>query len=100
MDTHLKLLADAGLEVSAAEEALEETAYQTAREALDRAEEHLAELRSHWPQMNEPERAIVGRTAAPLKARIEAASRRIPKHTALAVVPAEHDPEQDLDPAA
>jgi hypothetical protein len=97
---HLKLLAEASLEVTAAEEAIEETAHQTAREALDRAEEHLAELRAGWPDMNTAERDIVGKTATPLKTRMDAAAKRIPKRTTLVQVAEEPDPEQELDPAA
>ncbi len=100
MDAHLKLLAEAGLQVTAAEEAIAETAYGTAREALDVAEELLAQLRTGWPKMGAAERDIVGRTAAPLKARIEAAARLIPKRVALSEVAPEHDPEEDLEPAA
>lgn len=100
MDAHLKVLADAGLAVTEAEEAIGETAYGTAREALDRAGEHLAALRAAWPSMTGPERDIVGRTAAPLRARLEAAAARIPKRTALTEVAPEHDPEEDLEPAA
>jgi len=97
---HLKLLADASLQVEAAEAAIAETAYQNAREALDVAEEHLAELREAWPEMSGSERQIVGKTAAPLKARVDEAAKRIPKRTTLTEVAEEADPEQEIEPAA
>jgi len=97
---HLKLLADASLQVEAAEAAIAETAYQNAREALDVAEEHLAELREAWPEMGSAERQIVGKTATPLKARIDAAAKLIPKRTTLTEVAEEADPEQEIEPAA
>jgi len=100
MDTHLKLLAEAGLHVTAAEEAVAETAHQTARDELDHAEEQLAELRAGWPEMSGAERAIVGPTAKALKERMDAAARRIPKRTTLTEVAAEPDPEEEIEPAA
>lgn len=100
MDTHLKMLAEAGLQVEAAEAAIAETAYQNAREALDIAEEQLAALREGWPEMTTSERRIVGGTAPPLKARIEAAAKLIPKRTTLTEVAEEADPEQEIEPAA
>jgi hypothetical protein len=50
--------------------------------------------------MSAPEREIIGRTAGPLRARADNLVRLIPKHTALSEGTPEHDPEQDLDPAA
>jgi hypothetical protein len=100
MDTHLKLLAEASLQVTAAEEAITETAYQNAREALDLAEEQLAELREGWPTMSASERTIIAGTATPLKARIDAATKLIPKRTTLTEVAMEADPEEDVEPAA
>jgi len=100
MDTHLKRLAEAGLHVTAAEEAIEETAHQTARDELDRAEEELDALRASWGDMSGAERAIVGPTAKALTQRIAAAARRIPKRTTLTEVAAEPDPEEEIEPAA
>jgi len=100
MDAHLKLLAEAGLHVSAAEEAVEETAHTTARDELDLAEEQLVELRTGWPSMSQAERGIVGPTAAGLKRRMDAVAARIPKRTTLSEVAGEPDPEEDIEPAA
>ena len=83
MDALLKLAADAGLEVSAAEEALDEGAHQAARDALDRAADVLAELRRRWPEMSPAERAVVGRAAGAVRARLDAAAARVPRRTTL-----------------
>src|SRR4051794_34496685 len=100
MDELLKLLADAGLAATAAEEALDEGAHGTAREELDRGGDALAELRSRWPSMSAAERGVVGKAAAGVKSRLDAAERRLPRRSALTQVAAEEDPEQDADPDA
>jgi hypothetical protein len=98
MDDLLKRVAEAGLALGAAEEALEEGRSSVARDALDETDEILAELRGRWPQMNGAERAMVGRTAAPLRGRLEAARRRVPPLRAVSESAPEVDPEQDIDP--
>src|SRR3954454_22357039 len=98
MDTHLKLLADASLEVGAAEEALGEAAFNTARERLDAAGAVLSELRSQWPSMSAPERLLVGPAAAQVRGRLDAAAARVPRLSALSVGAPVHDPEQDAEP--
>jgi hypothetical protein len=50
--------------------------------------------------MSTSERAVVGRTAAPVSRRLETIKRRLPRASALSDAPAEHDPEQERDPAA
>jgi hypothetical protein len=100
VDEHLKLLADTGLEVSAAEEALEAGDPGPAREPLARAEDVLTGLRARWAGMSAAERAIIGPAAADLRRRVDAALARLPKRAALAEGEAEHDAEQDLDPEA
>jgi hypothetical protein len=98
MDSHLKLLADASLDVAAAEEALAEEAFHTAGARLDAAREQLAELRERWAAMTAAERAVVGPAAASVRERLEAAARRVPRLTALSVGAAVVDPEQDAAP--
>ena len=98
MDHHLKLLADAGLEATAAEEALKAGDPGPAREPLGRVEDALAELRALWPAMSPAERAIVGPSAAALRKRLDGALARLPKRTALATGTVEHDAEEDVDP--
>lgn len=98
MDALLKQLADASMAVGEAEEALEEGANTTARDRLDDAAATLADLRERWPQLSAAERTLVGKTAAPLKARLDTAQARLPKLSALSQAPAEADPEDEQEP--
>jgi hypothetical protein len=98
MDALLKLAADAGHEVSTAEEALDDGAPDAARDALDRAADALTELRGRWPSMSAPERAIVGPAAKAVRDRLDAAAARIPRRRTLSEAPAEVDPEQEAAP--
>jgi hypothetical protein len=100
MDLDLKVLAEASLAVERAEEAAGEGSFTAAREALDEAELQLAALRERWPAMTAPQRALMGRAAAPVKRRLDAISRGLPRPSALSVAPPEHDPEEEQDPAA
>ncbi|HEX6388696.1 MAG TPA: hypothetical protein VFZ89_04605 [Solirubrobacteraceae bacterium] len=103
MDAHLKRLAEIGLDLTAAEEALDEGANTNARELLDRVAEALDELRGAWPDLSDAERKVIGPTAAPLRARLDAARARLPRLVALTEVPqAERivDPEDDGPPEA
>jgi hypothetical protein len=99
MDVHLKLLADASLEVAAAEEALDEQAFHTAGDRLDAAAVVLADLRERWPGMSAPERAVVGPAAKEVRDRLDAARRRIPRLSALTQGSPVADAEQDEEPA-
>lgn len=98
MSSHLKTLADASLEVETAEAAVDDSAWQTATEALDRAALALDELRTAWPGFSAPERAVVGPSAAGLKQRIGQARARVPRLTALSVGTAVSDPEEEEAP--
>jgi hypothetical protein len=100
MDAHLKLLADAALQVSGAEEALSSGDPGPARGALAQAAEGLAELRSRWPNMSAAERAVLGRAAGPVRLRLDAARARLPPRVALSDGHPEHDPGEDVDPDA
>jgi hypothetical protein len=100
MDDLLKLAADAGHDVSNAEDAIEEGAHDSARDALDRAADRLTDLRARWPQMSAVERSVVGSSAKVVRERLDAASARIPKRQTLSQAPAEVDPEQDAEPDA
>jgi hypothetical protein len=100
MDDLLKLAADAGHEISTAEDALDEGAHDTARDALDRAADRLQELRDRWPSMSAPERAVVGPAAKAVRDRLDAASARVPRRQTLTEAPAEVDPEQESEPDA
>ena len=100
MDAHLKLLAEVSLAVERAEAAAGEGGFTGAREALDEAETGLQVLRERWPEMGAAERALVGRAAAPVKQRLDAVARGLPRQSALSQAAPEHDPEQEEDPAA
>ena len=103
MDQHLKLLADASLAVSEAEEAVEDGAFHLASERLDGARESLGELRERWPSMSGAERRVVGGAAKPVRARLDAAAARVPRLRAVSEMAAPEavaDPEQEADPEA
>ena len=100
MDAHLKLLAEVSLAVERAEAAVGEGGFTGAREALDEAETGLQVLRERWPEMGAAERALVGRAAGPIKQRLDAVARGLPRQSALSQAAPEHDPEQEEDPAA
>jgi len=101
MDAHLKALADVSLALGRAEAYLDEYSNLNARDELDRAAEGLAALRGQWPQMSASERTVVGRTAAPLRDRLDAARARLPKITALTqVAPEPGDDEEQEDDVA
>jgi hypothetical protein len=98
MDDLLKLAGDAGYEISCAEDAIDEDAHDSARDALDRAADHLTELRARWPDMSAAERAIVGASAKVIRERLDAAAARIPARRTLGEAPVEIDPEQEAEP--
>ncbi|HYV14920.1 MAG TPA: hypothetical protein VE972_02745 [Conexibacter sp.] len=98
MDALLKLAADAGVEVSAAEAALEDGTPAAARDALDRADDALAALRDRWPQMSPAERSVIGEAAAAIRRRRDEVAARVPAARPLTDGIAELDPEQERDP--
>jgi hypothetical protein len=98
MDRLLKSLADVGLQLGAAEDALDEGAAEVAREHVTAAEDGLAALRAQWPALTARERAVLGAAARPVRERLDAVVARVPKRVALSVGAVEADPEQDTDP--
>ncbi len=98
MDDLLKLAADAGHDISTAEDAIEEGAHDSARDALDRAADRLTQLRARWPEMTGAERAVVGASAKVVRERLDAAAARIPARRTLSEAPVEIDPEQEAEP--
>ena len=98
MDALLKLAADAGVEVSAAEAAFEQDAAGEAREALDRADDALAALRERWGTMSAAEQAVIGEAAAAVRARRDRLAARLPPVRTVTDGVAELDPEQERDP--
>jgi len=98
MDALLKLAADAGVELSAAEAALADGEAGEAREALDRADDALAALRERWPAMSAAERAVIGEVAGTVRARRDLLAARLPRVQTVSDGVAELDPEQERDP--
>jgi hypothetical protein len=100
MDVLLKLAADAGVEVSAAEVALEQGEPGEAREALDRADDALAALRARWSAMSAAQRAVIGEAAGAVRTRRDLLAARLPAVRTVSDGLAELDPEQERDPDA
>lgn len=98
MDALLKLAADAGVEVSAAEAALDEGAPGAARDALDRADDALAALRERWSEMSAVERTVIGEAAGAVRSRRDLLAARLPPVRSVTDGVAELDPEQERDP--
>jgi hypothetical protein len=99
VNAYLKLLADAGLALAEAEQAAGEGETGQAMEAIDRSEEALTALRDAWTRMSSAERALVGRTAAPVRARLDRLRAALPQRTALSEGAPEHDRDEEIDPA-
>jgi hypothetical protein len=98
MDALLKLTADAGVEVSAAEAALEDGAPGAARDALDRADDVLAALRERWGEMSATERTVIGEAARAVRGRRDFVAAQLPPVRTVTEGVAELDPEQERDP--
>lgn len=86
------------MEAGAAEEALDEGAFHTAREHLDRVDVALEELRRSWLAMSAPEREVITPAAKEIRARLDAAVARVPKVSALSQGSEVVDPEQETEP--
>jgi hypothetical protein len=99
MDVPLEQLAAVSEAVGRAEEAAEEQAWTTAREALDDADGRLEDLRDVYRTLGPRERGTLGTLAAPLRARRDGVAARIPKPRAVSEGAPVHDPEQDDEPA-
>lgn len=98
MDALLKLAADAGHEVSTAEHAVEEEAFDVAREALDRALDQLAALRERWPEMSAAEQAVIGPSAKAIRSRLDDCAATVPQRAVLSQGPAVADAEEEVEP--
>lgn len=98
MDVPLDQLAAVSEAVGRGEDAVEEQAWTTAREALDDVDRLLDELRDVYRELGERERATLGKIAGPLRQRRDAVAVRVPKPKAVSDGAAVHDPEQDDDP--
>jgi hypothetical protein len=100
MDADLKALAAVSEALSVAEDHLAAGESTAAGERVDVAAEGLAALRARWPALNAAQRRLIGATAAPLRARLDAARAALPPRSALTLAPALADPEQEIDPDA
>lgn len=98
MDVALRTLADAGLALDAAEEALAAGEPSTAEEHLDAVSSALETVRSEWPQMSKAGRAIVGPAGKQVADRRAALVKRLPKRQSLSDGTPEKDDEQDVEP--
>jgi len=98
MEGHFNRLAEAGLAVAAAEDALATGAHQATQDALDATGAHLEALRAAWPGMSPAERRVVGTAARDIRDRRDAVARRVPRRRALVAVKGEADPEQEAEP--
>ena len=98
MDAALRTLADAGLALDAATEALDAGEPMTAEEQLDVAGDALETLRAAWPDLPPSGRAIIGPAGKEIRERREALVKRLPKRRALSEGAPEVDPEQDSGP--
>jgi hypothetical protein len=98
MDAALRTLADAGLALDAAAEALEAGEPSTAEEQLDVTGDALETLRAAWPDLPPSGRAIIGPAGKEIRERREALVKRLPKRRALSEGAPEVDPEQDAGP--
>lgn len=100
MDVPLEQLAAVSEAIGRGEDAVEEQAWSSAREALDDADQALDGLRDAYREMGQRERATLGAIAGPLRARRDTFAARIPKPQTVSDGSAVHDPEQDADPEA
>lgn len=99
MDVPLEQLAAVSEAVGRGEDAVEEQAWSSAREALDDVDALLDDLREVYRELGQRERATLGAIAGPLRTRRDALATRIPKPKAVSEGAAVHDPEQDDEPA-
>jgi hypothetical protein len=99
VDAALRTLADAGLALDAAEEALDAGEPSTAEAHLDAAAEALETPRAAWPELPPAGRALVGPAGKAVRDRRDALVRRLPKRRALSEgAPEQADPEEDTPP--
>jgi hypothetical protein len=99
VDVALRALADAGLALDAAEEALGADEATVAEERIAEVDEHLASVRAQWPELSAAARAVAGPTGRSVRERRDSLAGRLPKRRALSeTAPTAPDPEEDRDP--
>ena len=101
MDVALRTLADAGLALDAADEALAAGEVTTAEEHLAAAGDALATVRSSWGDLPKAARAVVGPAGKDVKERHDALVKRLPKRRSLSEMPTSERPaDADDEPEA
>ena len=98
MDVALRTLADAGLALDAAEEALAAGERSTAEEHLEEVETALKTVRERWPELPAAGRAVVGPAGKQVAERRAALVKRLPKRRSLSEGTPEKDDEQETEP--
>jgi hypothetical protein len=99
VDVALRTLADAGLALDAAEEALAAGEPSTAETHLETIDEALASVRARWAELPAAGRAVVGPAGKQVAERRDAIVKRLPKRRALSEgTPEAPDPEEDTPP--
>ena len=99
MDLALRTLADAGLALDAAEEALAAGEAAVAEERLAEVDDQLAAVRERWPELSPAARAVTGPAGKQVRERRDALAERLPKRRALSeAAPSAPDPDEDRAP--
>ena len=100
MDAALRTLADAGLALDAADEALAAQEIGVAQERLAEVDDALATLRERWSELPATARAVVGPAGKGLRERREAIAKRIPKRRSFSEMPEADRPASVEEPGA
>ena len=99
MDLALRTLADAGLALDAAEEALAAGDAGVADDRLAEVDGHLAAVRARWPDLSPAARAVAGPAGRSVRERRDALEKRRPKRRALSeATPTAPDPDEERPP--
>ena len=99
MDDALKVLADAGLALEAAEESLDAGEATVAEERLAEVDDLLEAVRSRWPELSPAVRGIAGPAGKSVRARRDALVKRLPVRRAVSEgAPVAPDPEEEQEP--
>jgi DNA-binding transcriptional MerR regulator len=99
VDLALRTLADAGLALDAAEEALAAGEATVAEERLAEVDDQLAAVRERWADLSPAARAVTGPAGKQVRERRDALAKRLPKRRALSeAAPTAPDPDEDRPP--
>jgi hypothetical protein len=99
VDDALRTLAEAGLALDAAAEALAAGERTEAETLLEQADAALAAARACWPELTAPARAVIGPAGRDLRERRDGLARRLPKRRSLSDgAPLPPDPDEERPP--